>query len=665
MADLTNILGGPWRPQQKRIDSPEQQFINAIQDHGLTPPQDIRFDGKMYRFYSGQKKTEKTGWYVVFDDGIVAGCFGDWKLGISVNFRADMGRDLTIAEEMQLKKRAEEARKIRERELQRKYEIAADTVEDIWMSGAEANQDHPYLTKKGIKPHGSRVTGDGRLMVPLYHPDGHLSSLQYINEDGKQYHPGSMTGSCYWWLGDLDNAKTIYVAEGFATGATIYEVMGIPVVIAYSASNLPHAVKNIRDKFGSLVDVVIVADNDASEVGLKYADQACAKHGARYILCPINGDVNDYYLSGGDLKSLLSFQNNEEWLIPADEFSSKPAPIRWLVKHWLPENSMIMVHGPSGGGKTFTVLDWCMSLASGLGEWFGYKTKTANIIYLAGEGHYGLKARITAWKQEKKVNNLKMWVSKDGCDLNTPDGYMKVINNLRTISEKPDLIVVDTLHRFLAGDENSSQDAKTMLDACAGLMRDFECSVLLVHHTGVSDEAQHRARGSSAWKGALDAEFSVLPGRDDNPMQIICRKMKDAEMPQTIYASLKRVEVIGWFDEDGEQVTSAVLSQEDEPVETTKRTPKIDEYRQLFENAWFHSGCELVNGIPYLSRSALRNKLENDGFATRTIDNMMKPSETNKMIGKLIQEKMISNYQHGWIVTDKLTVQTLLIKLNE
>ena len=51
-----------------------------------------------------------------------------------------------------------------------------------------------------------------------------------------------------------------------------------------------------------------------------------------------------------------------------------------------------------------------------------------------------------------------------------------------------------------------------MLNACNGLMKEFDCSVLLVHHTGVSEEAQHRARGSSAWRGALDVEISVVPG---------------------------------------------------------------------------------------------------------------------------------------------------------
>jgi hypothetical protein len=92
-----------------------------------------------------------------------------------------------------------------------------------------------------------------------------------------------------------------------------------------------------------------------------------------------------------------------------------------------------MVHGPSGGGKTFVVLDWCLRMASGSPDWAGYKVKAGNVVYLAGEGHHGLKSRIAAWKNHNTQDRLNMWLSKDGCDLNTPTGYLKVVSNLRAI----------------------------------------------------------------------------------------------------------------------------------------------------------------------------------------------------------------------------------------
>ena len=274
-------------------------------------------------------------------------------------------------------------------------------------------------------------------------------------------------------------------------------------MIAYSASNLVPVTQIMRELHGAEQEIVIVADNDASGVGQRYAEQASAKYGARIVMPPIPGDANDYAQAGNNLAALLSPPKND-WLIPADDFCSQPSPIAWLVKGWLQEQALIMVHGPSGGGKTFVVLDWCLRMASSTSDWLGHKVKAGNVVYLAGEGHHGLRGRVAAWKHHNQAGKLNMWLSKDGCDLNTPEGYQRVSNSIKQSNISPCVIVVDTLHRFLSGDENSAQDAKTMLDSCNALMMEFNCSVVLVHHTGVSDEAQHRARGSSAWRGALD-----------------------------------------------------------------------------------------------------------------------------------------------------------------
>ena len=67
---------------------------------------------------------------------------------------------------------------------------------------------------------------------------------------------------------------------------------------------------------------------------------------------PTEGDANDYYQSGGDL-SALPIPPIDDWLVQADAFSEQPAPIRWKIKNWLQSEALIMVHGPSGGGKTF------------------------------------------------------------------------------------------------------------------------------------------------------------------------------------------------------------------------------------------------------------------------------------------------------------------------
>ena len=670
MTDLSKVLGGPWAPPpEKLVAPPEAQLIDAMRAAGLQPPDEILMDGKIHRFRSGTKGEpghgDKPGWYLVFGDGIPAGRFGCWRAGMEITWRADVGRKLTEFEEMSHARRISESKVLREAAQERQHQVASETVEKIWLSGGAAHPDHPYLKRKGIQTHGVRITGDGRLMAPLYDADGTLSTLQYIDEQGgKLYHPGGQTGGKFWMLGTMDEPGTLFVAEGFATAATIHETSDRPVVVAYSASNLVPVTGTLREMYGATQDIVIVADHDASGVGQRYAEQASAKYGARMVMPSILGDANDYAQAGHNLAGLL-MPIKDDWLIPADDFCAQPSPISWLVKRWIQSHALVMVHGPSGGGKTFVVLDWCLRMASGIEEWAGHKVRPGNVVYLAGEGHHGLRGRVAAWKHHHQAGKLAMWLSKDGCDLNTPTGYLKVVEQVRMLPNRPDAIVVDTLHRFLQGDENSAQDTKTMLDACAALMQEFGCSVILVHHTGVSEEAQHRARGSSAWRGALDIEISIVPGKEGVPMQIVQRKSKDAEMAETIYVELQQVAIPGWMDEDNQQVTSAVIVQAQAPT-STKKDSKIENHRKTFENAWWSSGAEERNGLPYLSRSAMMDYcIQKLAVSEASAKQYIKPSVPGKPIADLLMSQIIEVFEHGWIIIDEAQASAMLIRKSE
>ena len=255
-----------------------------------------------------------------------------------------------------------------------------------------------------------------------------------------------------------------------------------------------------------------------------------------------------------------------------------------------------------------------------------------------------------------------MWLSKAGCDLNTTEGYRKVADSIKSIQIAPSVVVIDTLHRFLLGDENSAQDAKTMLDACANLMREFDCTVILVHHTGVSDEAQHRARGSSAWKGALDIEISIVPAKDKTPMQIVQRKSKDAELAPVVHANLLQVVIPGWLDEDGQPITSAVVDLVEAPVNESKDDNKLSKHRKLFENAWIATGSEERGGKPYLSRSGFIEYLVNNMKLTESSAAMYaRPAAKGKPISELLLGQTIAHCEHGWIVLDTVQADAMLL----
>lgn len=613
MTDITNIFGGPFiPPEEKKADPPEVQFLREIVESGIEP--DLRgvvLDGHIHRFDTGGRKG-KTGWYIGFADGIPSGRFGCWRLGVEQTWRATTDREISAVEHMALMRRMEESKKRRDEDRARQQEMAADIVMQIWAQAQAADDSHPYLERKCIKSHGARVTGDGRLVVPLYNASGKLASVQYISHDGdKQYHAKGKTGGCFWLLGDADQMGALYIAEGFATAATIAEHTGSPCVVAYSASNLVPVAKIMRDRYPDR-SIVIIADNDASGVGREKAEQACALTGSTYVMPPTVGmDANDWVQSGGALDDFLQAEP-DVWLEKVTpEWLAQPAPLKWVIKGWMPEQCLGMLHGPSGGGKSFVLLDMMMHIATGQ-QWQSNPTKIGCVVYLAGEGNYGMRSRVAAWMQEHGVSDVDLFISKSGCNLNTPEGYAQAMGALQEVAKSYTILAVcvDTLHRFLHGDENSAQDAKTMIDACDAIKRSIKTSVWLVHHTGLSVGAQNRARGSSAWRGALDVEIGLLAPTEDDAGFIIQHKMKDSELSAPVQFALKRVPIRGWFDEDGEQVYGAVVEWLGEAKEKKKVTP-LDKCISAFGRAFVAVG-DIEDGKARLSVDAWRDFIRED-----------------------------------------------------
>jgi putative DNA primase/helicase len=126
--------------------------------------------------------------------------------------------------------------------------------------------------------------------VPLRDISGDLLSLQLINSAGeKRYLKDGRTFACFALVGEqaISAHGDLYIAEGWATAATVYKSLQIPVVAAMNAGNLKPVAQAIRGKFPGLA-IVIAADNDWKTLGnpgLVKARQAAAAVGA-CVTCP-------------------------------------------------------------------------------------------------------------------------------------------------------------------------------------------------------------------------------------------------------------------------------------------------------------------------------------------------------------------------------------------
>jgi len=677
MADLSKVLGGPWAPPPEKLVAPaENQLIDAMRAAGLEPPDEVLMDGKIHRFRSGTKGSpghgDKPGWYLVFGDGIPAGRFGCWRAGIEVTWRADVGRKLTEFEEMAHARRINESKVLREAAQERQHKVASDTVEKIWLSGVAAHPDHPYLKRKGIQTHGLRTTGDGRLMVPLYDADGTLSTLQYIDEDGgKLYHPGGQTGGKFWMVGSLDEPGTLFVAEGFATAATIHETTDRPVVVAYSASNLVPVTGTLREMYGATQDIVIVADHDQSGVGQRYAEQASAKYGARMVMPPILGDANDYAQAGHDLAGLLIQQTGTAVIdklkvVFGDQLGSDYEAPDELVEGLMTIGSSVVVYGDSNSGKTFWALSVATAIATGT-DCYGRKTDPGLVVYLASEAPASIRSRMQAIKKFHGCNleNLAMVPVPMNFYSGDQDAHdvIELVRAVEQIKGKPvRLIIGDTLARMSAGaNENSGEDMGPVMARFDQVATATGAALMIIHHNG--KDAAKGARGWSGIRAHIDTEIEVTE-KDGTRSVTVTKQRELPSKGETIYFKLEIIEM--GTTKFGGAATTCVAVPDDDAATTKphKKPSKHDENNRTVERAWWSSGAEERNGLPYLSRSSLRDLLVKDGMSERTAKNKTEASRQDGIIAQMLNAGTIEPFEHGWIFINESQVSAMMMQKN-
>ena len=677
MADLSKVLGGPWAPPpEKLVAPPETQLIDAMRAAGLEPPEEILMDGKIHRFRSGTKGSpghgDKPGWYLVFGDGIPAGRFGCWRAGMEITWRADVGRKLTEFEEMAHARRINESKVLREAAQERQHQVASETVEKIWLSGGAAHPDHPYLKRKGIQTHGVRITGDGRLMVPLYDADGTLSTLQYIDEDGgKLYHPGGQTGGKFWMVGSLDEPGTLFVAEGFATAATIHETTDRPVVVAYSASNLVPVTGTLREMYGATQDIVIVADHDQSGVGQRYAEQASAKYGARMVMPPILGDANDYAQAGHDLAGLLIQQTGTAVIdklkvVFGDQLGSDYEAPDELVEGLMTIGSSVVVYGDSNSGKTFWALSVATAIATGT-DCYGRKTDPGLVVYLASEAPASIRSRMQAIKKFHGCNleNLAMVPVPMNFYSGDQDAHdvIELVRAVEQIKGRPvRLIIGDTLARMSAGaNENSGEDMGPVMARFDQVATATGAALMIIHHNG--KDAAKGARGWSGIRAHIDTEIEVTE-KDGTRSVTVTKQRELPSKGDTIYFKLEIIEM--GTTKFGGAATTCVAVPDDDAATTKphKKPSKHDENNRTVERAWWSSGAEERNGLPYLSRSSLRDLLVKDGMSERTAKNKTEASRQDGIIAQMLNAGTIEPFEHGWIFINESQVSAMMMQKN-
>ena len=304
----------------------------------------------------------------------------------------------------------------------------------------------------------------------------------------------------------------------------------------------------------------------------------------------------------------------------------------YVVKHFLPAQSLCSIYGPSGSYKSFLAVSWACHIAAGR-SWADKKVTPGAVLYVVGEGGVGVPRRIKAWEQVHKQQVDNLWLVNRPVFPVREKEVNEVLLAARQIEEETGapvrLIVIDTLARCFGGnDENDARDMGAFIEGCEVIKQKTGATVLVVHHSG-KDEAKG-ARGSSSFRAALDAEFNVKREGEGKALILSCTKMKDAEEPERHAYDLRAVEL--YADEDGEMICSLVVR--DVPREAKEIDPELAGVSKLSGNhmaLWQAIRSRTAKGEP-CTLAVIRDDLKATGIDTKHFARWVKKLTDNGLI---------------------------------
>lgn len=324
----------------------------------------------------------------------------------------------------------------------------------------------------------------------------------------------------------------------------------------------------------------------------------------------------------------------------------------WLIKDAIPEGSYSMLIGPRGTFKTFVALDMALSIAVGgadywdsPADWEGTWpdiTNSGAVVFVAGEGRASILSRVAAWEKHhldrNKVENFYLVDPVPAPNETDAGDFLGLIDAVVPEDQDIKLVVIDTVGRAMQGmNENSQQDASQFTRMVQSIQYELDdCAVLAIHHTGLGEENQTRARGSSVFGADVDAEFILK--REDKSQYVAMFNTKQKDAPEWSHPKIINVKPHG-------QSLVAVAVKKDqaqsiakqfEPKDQKNKTRATAKEKAMKEEVIRRVAFEILKSRPakQYTRNALANAIAahkeiTDG-ATNIRKNYMDCLMTNK-----------------------------------
>lgn len=220
-------------------------------------------------------------------------------------FDNDNRQRLSDDERLARAQQREAERKQAEADERARRGAAAKLANEIWNEAAPAGDDHPYLTRKGVRAYGLRIgrwprysrdsgeqTGwdEGSLLIPCMDARGRITSLEGILQNGTKLYlrDGAKAGRFHIIGNPPEAGGVVAIVEGYATGASVHEATGWCVVVAFDASGLVAVAEAVREAMPGAI-IVIAGDNDLWTVNGKGEPWNPGEEAGKRAAAAVNG----------------------------------------------------------------------------------------------------------------------------------------------------------------------------------------------------------------------------------------------------------------------------------------------------------------------------------------------------------------------------------------
>jgi len=152
----------------------------------------------------------------------------------------------------------------------------------------------------------------------------------------------------------------------------------------------------------------------------------------------------------------------------------------WIIPDFLPDETLVLVAGKPGIGKTSGCSSWAAALSRGRLPVLGTNCEPRNVMILSNEDS---EAHLRKLFTEMGGDLSRLWVEDEDSDVPWQLGNLAALE-ARIVEHQIGLVIIDSLstHKVSGKDLNSPGDMAPMLVPLRQLANRCRCLIVLIHH---------------------------------------------------------------------------------------------------------------------------------------------------------------------------------------